>query len=110
MVSSTNHAYNLTVHNTASGAYSLKAMTVVVIIFMPLVLGYQAWTYYVFRKRVSTSDFQPPASGPGATREPEPQPAVPRRGHEAELDRPPRRMPSGRECDPVRNDLQKGST
>jgi cytochrome bd ubiquinol oxidase subunit II len=77
MVSSTNHAYNLTAHNTASGAYSLKAMTVVVIIFMPLVLGYQAWTYYVFRKRVSTSDFQPPAAGPGATREPEPQPAVP---------------------------------
>ena len=38
MVSTTNHAYNLTVHNTASGAYSLKAMTVVVIIFLPLVL------------------------------------------------------------------------
>ena len=39
MVSSTNSAYNLTVHNTASGAYSLKAMTVVVIIFLPLVLA-----------------------------------------------------------------------
>ena len=59
MVSSTNPAYNLTVHNTASGAYSLKAMTVVVIVFLPLVLGYQAWTYYVFRKRVSSR----PASG-----------------------------------------------
>jgi cytochrome bd ubiquinol oxidase subunit II len=61
MVSSTNPAYNLTVHNTASGAYSLKAMTVVVIIFLPLVLAYQCWTYYVFRRRVSASDFQPPA-------------------------------------------------
>ena len=59
MVSSTNHAYNLTVSNTASGAYSLKAMTVVVIIFLPLVLAYQSWTYYVFRKRVSSSDFRP---------------------------------------------------
>ena len=60
MVSSTNHAYNLTVYNTASGAYSLKAMTVVVvIIFLPLVLAYQSWTYYVFRKRVSSSDFRP---------------------------------------------------
>jgi hypothetical protein len=49
MVSSTNPAYNLTVHNTASGAYSLKVMTVVVIIFLPLVLAYQTWTYYVFR-------------------------------------------------------------
>jgi cytochrome bd ubiquinol oxidase subunit II len=77
MVSSTNHAYNLTAHNTASGAYSLKAMTVVVIIFMPLVLGYQAWTYYVFRKRVSASDFQPPTPQPEAGREPEPQPAAP---------------------------------
>ena len=49
MVSTTNPAYNLTVHNTASGGYSLKVMTVVVIIFLPLVLAYQAWTYYVFR-------------------------------------------------------------
>jgi cytochrome bd-type quinol oxidase subunit 2 len=60
MVSSTNPAYNLTVHNTASGAYSLKAMTVVVIVFLPLVLGYQAWTYYVFRKRVSREEFTTP--------------------------------------------------
>jgi cytochrome bd ubiquinol oxidase subunit II len=60
MVSSTNAANNLTVHNTASGAYSLKVMTVVVVIFLPVVLVYQAWTYYVFRKRVSTKDFQPP--------------------------------------------------
>jgi cytochrome d ubiquinol oxidase subunit II len=59
MVSSTNKAYNLTVSNTASGQYSLKAMTVVVIIFLPLVLAYQAWTYYVFRRRVSREEFQP---------------------------------------------------
>ena len=79
MVSSTNPAYNLTVHNTASGAYSLKAMTVVVIVFLPLVLGYQAWTYYVFRRRVSRSEFQPPAPSPTAAPEPEPapQPASP---------------------------------
>jgi cytochrome d ubiquinol oxidase subunit II len=62
MVSSTNPAYNLTVHNTASGAYSLKAMTVVVVIFLPLVLGYQAWTYYVFRRRVSRQEFLPASS------------------------------------------------
>ena len=60
MVSSTSKAYNLTVHNTASGAYSLKAMTVVVIVFMPLVLAYQTWFYYVFRRRVSRAEFQPP--------------------------------------------------
>jgi cytochrome bd-type quinol oxidase subunit 2 len=75
MVSSTNPAYNLTVHNTASGAYSLKAMTVVVIVFLPLVLGYQAWTYYVFRRRVSREEFQPPASS--GTPEAASRPAAP---------------------------------
>ena len=60
MVSSTSTAYNLTVHNTASPPYTLTAMTVVVVILLPLVLLYQAWTYYVFRRRVSKREFQPP--------------------------------------------------
>jgi cytochrome d ubiquinol oxidase subunit II len=67
MVSSTSPAYNLTVHNTASAPYSLKAMTVVVVIFLPLVLAYQTWTYYVFRRRVSREQFMqgtPPAVPP----------------------------------------------
>jgi cytochrome d ubiquinol oxidase subunit II len=41
-----------------------------VIVFLPLVLGYQAWTYYVFRRRVSREEFLPaarPAPGPAAT-------------------------------------------
>jgi len=59
MVSTTSAANNLTVHNTASGAYSLKVTTVVVVIFLPVVLAYQTWTYYVFRRRVSTREFQP---------------------------------------------------
>ena len=69
MVSSTNPAYNLTVHNTASNPYSLKAMTIVVVIFLPLVLAYQTWTYYVFRRRVSRDQFvpgPPPAASPPA--------------------------------------------
>jgi cytochrome d ubiquinol oxidase subunit II len=64
MVSSTSVANNLTVHNTASPAYSLKAMTVVVIIFLPLVLAYQIWTYYVFRRRISAEEFRPQAPSP----------------------------------------------
>ena len=76
MVSSTSAAYNLTVHNTASSHYSLTAMTVVVVIFLPLVLVYQAWTYYVFRRRVSASDFRPPAPPPPRAA-PEPRPAAP---------------------------------
>src|SRR5215475_3114812 len=69
MVSSTSTAYNLTVRNTASPPYSLKAMTIVVVVFLPLVLIYQAWTYYVFRRRVSASEFQPPAPPPAAVPE-----------------------------------------
>jgi cytochrome bd ubiquinol oxidase subunit II len=72
MVSSTNPAYNLTVHNTASNAYSLKVMTVVVIIFLPVVLAYQTWTYYVFRRRISKQEFQPPAPPPEAAPAAEP--------------------------------------
>jgi cytochrome bd ubiquinol oxidase subunit II len=64
MVSSTSKAYNLTVHNTASGSYSLTAMTVVAVIFLPLVIGYQAWSYYVFRRRVSAADFRPASGQP----------------------------------------------
>jgi cytochrome d ubiquinol oxidase subunit II len=68
MVSTTNPAYSLTVHNTASGGYSLKVMTVVVIILLPIVLAYQTWTYYVFRRRVSRSDFAPAAAIPEISR------------------------------------------
>jgi cytochrome bd ubiquinol oxidase subunit II len=77
MVSSTNPAYNLTVHNTASNPYSLKVMTVVVIVFLPVVLAYQTWTYYVFRRRVSRQEFQPPAPPAEAAPAAEPRPAAP---------------------------------
>jgi cytochrome d ubiquinol oxidase subunit II len=65
MVSSTSKAYNLTVHNTASGPYSLKILTIVALIFLPLVLAYQAWTYYIFRRRLSADDFRPASPGDG---------------------------------------------
>ena len=80
MISSTNPAYNLTVHNTASGGYSLKVMTIVVIVLLPVVLAYQTGTYYVFRRRVSKQEFQPPAPSAGAAPAPEPTapPAAPR--------------------------------
>ena len=69
MVSSTNPAYNLTVHNTASPPYTLKVTTIVVVVLLPVVLLYQAWSYYVFRRRVSRSEFQPvpqPRTAPNA--------------------------------------------
>ncbi|UOQ44949.1 cytochrome d ubiquinol oxidase subunit II [Halobacillus salinarum] len=56
MVSSLNSTYNLTVYNAASGPYSLKVMTIVALTLLPFVLGYQIWSYYVFRKRVDGKD------------------------------------------------------
>jgi len=53
MPSSTNPAYSLTTTNAASTPYTLTIMTVVAVIFTPLVLLYQGWTYWVFRKRVT---------------------------------------------------------
>jgi cytochrome d ubiquinol oxidase subunit II len=76
MVSSTNAAYNLTVHNTASNGYALKIMTVVAVVLLPFVLIYQAWSYYVFRRRVGTQGFQPQAPS-SATSDPPAAPAPP---------------------------------
>jgi len=61
MVSSTSAAYNLTAANTASGGYALKVMTVTAVLFTPLVLAYQGWSFHVFRGRLGG---QPPASEP----------------------------------------------
>ncbi|MCU7821024.1 cytochrome d ubiquinol oxidase subunit II [Kitasatospora sp. DSM 101779] len=65
MVSSTDSAFDLTVHNSASGGYALKVMSVVAIVFFPLVLAYQGWTYHVFRLRVSAEQFDVPDRGSG---------------------------------------------
>jgi cytochrome d ubiquinol oxidase subunit II len=54
MVSSTNPDWSLTIYNASSSSYTLKVMTIVAVIFVPIVLAYQAWSYWIFRKRVST--------------------------------------------------------
>ena len=53
MVSSLSDAWSLTIYNASSSPYTLKVMTIVAVIFVPIVLVYQSWTYWVFRKRVS---------------------------------------------------------
>lgn len=54
MVSNIDPAFSLTIQNAASGATTLRVMTIVAGIFVPIVLVYQAWSYRVFRKRLST--------------------------------------------------------
>jgi cytochrome d ubiquinol oxidase subunit II len=52
MVSSISPAYDLTIGNASSAPYTLKVMTIVACIFTPLVLLYQGWTFYTFRRRL----------------------------------------------------------
>jgi cytochrome d ubiquinol oxidase subunit II len=58
IVSSLNSAYNLTVKNASSSPYTLKIMTIVALTLVPIVLAYQAWTYWIFRKRVTSKDLE----------------------------------------------------
>jgi cytochrome d ubiquinol oxidase subunit II len=52
--STTSAAYSLTTTNASSSHYTLEIMTWVAVVFTPLVLLYQGWTYWVFRARIST--------------------------------------------------------
>ena len=54
--SSIDTAYSLTIFNTSSSPYTLKIMTIVAGIFVPIVIAYKIWVYRVFRARVTTDD------------------------------------------------------
>ncbi|WP_405585455.1 cytochrome d ubiquinol oxidase subunit II [Streptomyces sp. NBC_01092] len=54
MPSSLNDEWSLTVTNASSSAYTLKIMTWCAVIATPIVMLYQGWTYWVFRKRIGT--------------------------------------------------------
>ena len=59
MVSDPDFGNSLTVDGAASSHYALQVMSVVAVIFVPLVLLYQGWTYYVFRRRVGGETPEP---------------------------------------------------
>ena len=64
MPSTTNDLFSLTTTNAASTAYTLTIMTWVAAVFTPVVVLYQAWSYWIFRKRISTHHI--PATSVGA--------------------------------------------
>lgn len=67
MPTSLQDGVSLTTTNAAATAYTLKIMTVVAVIFTPVVLVYQGWTYWVFRKRIAVHhipDAAPATSSP----------------------------------------------
>jgi cytochrome d ubiquinol oxidase subunit II len=67
---------SLTIWNAASAYPTLFVMTIVAAIFTPLVLAYQGWSYWVFRKRLIRPPTAPPDIPPG----PASAPAPPLRG------------------------------
>jgi cytochrome bd ubiquinol oxidase subunit II len=52
LISSMGSTFDLTIYNAAASPYTLKAMTIVAAIFIPIMLVYQIWTFWVFRQRV----------------------------------------------------------
>lgn len=67
VISSLSPADNLTALAAASSHYTETVMTIVAVIFAPIVLAYQAWTYWIFRKRLSS---RPVPSAPAAPQDP----------------------------------------
>ena len=53
LISSLGENFNLTIHTASSSPYTLTIMSFVALIFVPLVLVYQGWTYWIFRKRIT---------------------------------------------------------
>ena len=53
MHSSVDPAYSMSIEGAASSQRTLELMTWVAVFTLPLVLAYQAWTYWVFRRRLS---------------------------------------------------------
>ncbi|ADL46711.1 cytochrome d ubiquinol oxidase subunit II [Micromonospora aurantiaca] len=56
MPSTLDAAGTLTATNAASTPYTLKIMTWVAVVFTPIVLAYQGWTYWVFRRRIGVQN------------------------------------------------------
>jgi cytochrome d ubiquinol oxidase subunit II len=54
--SNLNPAYSLTAHNASSSPLTLKIMLIVALIFVPVVLAYQIWTYVLFKGKITKED------------------------------------------------------
>ena len=54
--SSMDPAQSLTIFNSSSSTYTLKIMTIVALMFVPIVIAYKIWVYRLFRSRVTADD------------------------------------------------------
>ena len=58
-----NGSEGLTIYNASSTETTLKIMTIVAVVMTPIVLVYQGWTYWVFRKRLTAAQIPNPEAG-----------------------------------------------
>ncbi len=56
LISTMDPAWSLTIYNASSSPYTLKIMTIVAVTLVPIVLCYQAWNFWIFRKRITKND------------------------------------------------------
>ena len=56
MPSSLGAQYDLTIYNASSSPYSLQVMSVIALTLVPIILLYQGWSYWVFRKRLTAKN------------------------------------------------------
>ncbi|GAB3622804.1 cytochrome d ubiquinol oxidase subunit II [Mariniluteicoccus endophyticus] len=55
-ITATDVANNMPLTEATSSPYTLRIMTIAACVFVPIVLAYQSWTFWVFRKRISTKN------------------------------------------------------
>ena len=53
MISTLNPEWSLTIYNASSTPYTLRLMTIIAFSLVPIVLIYQAWSFYIYKKRVT---------------------------------------------------------
>ena len=58
LISTLDPAWSLTIYNASSSPYTLKIMSIIALTLVPIVLLYQGWNYWIFRKRITSDDVE----------------------------------------------------
>lgn len=58
LISTLDPAWSLTIYNASSTPYTLKIMSIIALTLVPVVLLYQSWNYWIFRKRITSDDVE----------------------------------------------------
>ena len=56
LVSIIDPSFSLTIFNSSSSPYTLKVISIIALILVPIVIAYQIWSYWVFRERITSDE------------------------------------------------------